>query len=187
MSDENFKKALAEVLGVEGGYSDLAADRGGKTSYGITEGVARGVPWLYEGDMRDLPLELAEEIYWKNYWDTNRLKLQAVSDIIEEVAREIFEQAVNTGVYPTAKRVQRVLNILNRDESLYSDMKVDGWLGATTRRAIEKLCHHGDVRYLLQWLNVAQGKHYFDLCENDPSQEVFARGWVDKRVEVRGG
>lgn len=187
MSDENFKQALAELLGVEGGYSNLAADRGGKTSYGITESVATGSPWLYEGDMRDLPLELAEEIYWKNYWDTKRLRLQAVSEIHGEVAREIFEQAVNTGVYSTAKRVQRVLNILNRDESLYPDMKVDGWLGMATHAAMIELKQAGDSRYLLQWLNVAQGRHYFDLCENDPSQEAFARGWVDKRVQVKGG
>ena len=32
-----FERALAELLGLEGGYSDHAADRGGRTNWGVTD------------------------------------------------------------------------------------------------------------------------------------------------------
>ena len=179
-----FEEALADLLGIEGGFSDIEADRGGKTNWGITERVARGSPYFYQGDMRDLPFDLAARIYREQYWDERHLQLTAMAESSGAVAKEIFDQAVNIGVYQTAKYVQRVLNILNREEILYADLKVDGWLGVGSRAAVDTLIGADDEHYLLQWLNVAQGRHYFDLCESDPKQEAFARGWVDKRVQV---
>lgn len=187
-TDKAFEQALAEVLGIEGGYSDIKEDRGGKTNYGITEAVARGEPYNYTGDMRELPFELAKQIYYEGYWEASRLKLDKISRFAPAgLPGEIFEQAVNTGVYRTAKRVQRVLNMLNRDESLYPDLKVDGWLGAKAREAFKFLMEADDYDNILRWLNVAQGAYYMELLENDPTQEAFARGWISKRVIVKGG
>ena len=53
----NFDQAFDALLEHEGGYSDHAADPGGKTRYGITEVVARSHG--YRGDMRELPLDAA--------------------------------------------------------------------------------------------------------------------------------
>ena len=132
-----FEIALAELLGIEGGFSDIAEDRGGKTNWGITEGVARGEPYNYGGDMRNLPVDLMQRIYREGYWDVRRLQLSNVATTTSTpIASEIFEQAVNTGVYRTGKRVQRVLNVLNRDEKLYEDMTVDGWLWSNTVAAM---------------------------------------------------
>ncbi len=203
----HFEIALSEVLGIEGGYSDIKQDRGGKTNWGITEGLARS--YGYDGEMKHLPFELAKRIYEDEFWNHRRLKLSLVAEIgliiateydpssateldpaiaskiVPAIAYEIFEQAVNTGIRNTAKRVQRVLNIMNRDESIYLDLKVDGWLGTSTRDAIKKIVIvKSEAIYLMKWLNIAQGAHYFALCEQDPSQETFARGWADKRVKV---
>jgi len=186
MDENNFKMALAELLEIEGAYSDVGADRGGKTTWGITEALARREPWCYEGPMNELPLELAERIYLLEYWNHRRLSLDAMTEAGgASVAREVFEQAVNTGQYLTAKRCQRVLNVLNRDEALFYDLKVDGWLGRATRDAISVLYREplGETDILI-WLNIAQGRHYFDLLESDPSQEAFARGWARKRVKL---
>ena len=188
MESKAFEKALEELLGIEKGYSDQAADRGGRTNWGITEKVARGKPYFYDGDMRELPLALAKRIYREQYWDVRRLKLEEVARLTSpEVASEIFEQAVNTGVTSTARRVQEeVLNTLNRDEILYPDLNVDGWLGKKAAEAFNVLMGAGDHDYLLMVLNVAQGKHYLQLAMADPSQEAFLRGWVAKRVTVKG-
>ena len=177
-----FEEVLAEVLGIEGGYSDTPADRGGKTNWGVTETLVR--VYGYMGPMHKLPLGKARDIYQAEFWENRRLQLDVIAEISGPVATEIFEQAVNTGVKGTALRVQRVLNVLNRDEKLYPDLKLDGFLWDNVRSAIRTLRAKGDGTYLLQWLNVAQGAHYFQLCEADPSQETFARGWIDKRVKV---
>ena len=54
----NFDDAIKRVLMHEGGYSDHAADPGGKTMFGITEAVAREVG--YRGNMDELPLDYSE-------------------------------------------------------------------------------------------------------------------------------
>jgi hypothetical protein len=54
----NFLTAFDKLLKHEGDYSDHKDDPGGKTRYGITEAVAREVG--YRGDMRELPLDLAQ-------------------------------------------------------------------------------------------------------------------------------
>ena len=177
-----FEEVLAEVLGIEGGYSDTPADRGGKTNWGVTETLARA--YGYTGSMHELPLGEAKRIYRAEFWDNRRLQLDVIAEMSGSVAAEIFEQAVNTGVKGTAVRVQRVLNVLNRDEDLYPDLKLDGFLWNNARNAIKALMSFGGEKYLLRWLNVAQGAHYFQLCESDPTQETFARGWIDKRVKV---
>ncbi len=53
-----FETAFALLLGHEGEFSDHPDDPGGKTRYGVTEAVARETG--YKGDMRELPLELAQ-------------------------------------------------------------------------------------------------------------------------------
>ena len=182
MSSPIFEEVLAEVLGIEGGYSDTPADRGGKTNWGVTETLARA--YDYTGPMHELPLGEAKRIYQAEFWDNHRLQLDVIAEISGPVAAEIFEQAVNTGTKRTAVRVQRVLNVLNRDEKLYPDLKLDGLLWNNARSAIQTLMAKDNGQYLLQWLNVAQGAHYLWLCESDPTQETFARGWIDKRVKI---
>lgn len=120
-----FDKALKDLLGIEGGYSDHASDRGGKTRYGITESVAqkRG----YQGPMHDLPLELAQRIYREDYWEVNRL--DPISEWDEAVALELFDTGVNQGARVAARYLQRALNLLNRRGSTFSNLEVDGLIG----------------------------------------------------------
>ncbi len=185
---ESFAKALGELMGFEvgpeGSYGDHPSDRGGKTNWGITEAAARRNG--YEGDMRELPFEVARRIYHEDYWACDRVRLDLLTGVAgHSIASEVFEQGVNTGVVRTAKRVQRVLNVLNRGERLYKDLKVDGWLGDATQEAVEALRKAGDLDDLFRWLNIAQGAHYLAVIENDPTQEQedFARGWA-RRVEM---
>ena len=56
-----FDRCVNKVIELEGGYSDHSCDRGGKTKYGITQRTAR--EHGYTGDMRDLTLEEAKDIY----------------------------------------------------------------------------------------------------------------------------
>lgn len=187
MSSQSFEKALAELLGVEKGYVDHEADTGGATNWGVTVAAARRNG--YKGDMRDYPVEHAKQVYWKDYWIEKHIRLDTLDSIVGvDIVSEIFEQGVNTGVVRTCKRVQRVLNVLNRAEDLYHDLKVDGWLGTNARCAMGVLKRAGDLDDLYRWLNIAQGARYFEILEGDPDQdqEAFARGWA-RRVKVKRG
>jgi len=102
----NFDSSFDLLLKHEGGFSDHAADPGGKTRYGITEAVAREVG--YRGDMRELPMDLAKRIYKDRYWDT--VKAEQLPPAVRYV---VFDAAVNSGSGQAAKWLQRALGVVD--------------------------------------------------------------------------
>lgn len=111
-----FEDAFAILLEQEGGYSDDPEDSGGKTRYGITEAVARENGYL--GDMRDLPLDVARAIYKLRYWEAVGCDYYPWP-----LSLYVFDCAVNQGVEPAKKMLQRALDTVQ-----------DGVIGPTTRR-----------------------------------------------------
>jgi len=78
--------AIERLLAREGGYSDHAADRGGKTNFGIS---SKAYPDL---DVSKLTRDDAAQIYKRDYWDA------IGADQLDPKIREIaFDAAVNHG------------------------------------------------------------------------------------------
>ncbi len=83
---ENFERALKLVLDHEGGYVNDPDDPGGETKYGISK---RAYPSL---DIKNLTVEQAAGIYWRDYWDACSCdQLAYPMDIT------VFDTAVNCG------------------------------------------------------------------------------------------
>jgi len=178
-----FERALQHTLGIEGGFSADAADSGGATRWGITEAVAR--EFGYQGEMKDLPLEFAADVYRQKYW--NLLQLDLVAALNEQVATELFDTAVNTGVSFAGKSLQRALNVFNREQNDFPDIDVDGIIGPSTLRSLRAyLAIRGiaGVRVLHAALNCLQGSFYLELAERRPKDEKFVYGWFNQRVVV---
>ena len=116
-----FDDAFTKLLGHEGGYSDNAADTGGKTMYGITETVARANG--YTGDMRALPVDVAKSIYKASYWTPCKC-----DELPDPVAFDVFDTAVNSGCAQSIKFLQRALNIGD-----------DGVIGPVTLKAVRSI------------------------------------------------
>jgi len=184
----NFEKAFRELILIEGGYVNNPYDPGGKTKYGITEKVAR--EFGYNGDMKMLPLELAEEIYEKLYWTPYKFDLIRNS----KIASELFEFTVNTGDGKLASKIlQRSYNVLNKNIQL----KEDGIIGKHTSDTINMYKFY---KSLFKTMNIFQGMFYIALAESDKetlhnmrnhketagsdSRKTFIRGWIDKRVSL---
>lgn len=148
----NFDVAFDTLLKHEGGYSDHAADPGGKTRFGITEAVAREVG--YRGDMRELPLDLAKRIYKDRYWDT--VKAEQLPPAVRYV---VFDAAVNSGPGQAAKWLQRALGVAD-----------DGVIGPKTLAAANAANPDAlKMRMLGQRLRFMAG------LTNWPA---FSRGWA---------
>jgi lysozyme family protein len=154
----NFLTAFDKLLKHEGGYSDHAADPGGKTSYGVTETVAREVG--YRGDMRELPIELAQRIYKDRYWNA----VQA-ENLPPDVRYIVFDGAVNSGVSQSIKWLQRACGV--RD---------DGVIGPVTIRAASTLHAEGLKRRIL-----AQRLRFMAKLPNWPA---FSRGWANRICDL---
>jgi len=174
-------KIINEVIRIEGGYVNDSSDSGGKTRYGITENVAR--VYGYKGKMKQLPKELAFEIYTKKYWDI--LKLDSIEALSHLIAEELADTGVNMGVGRAARFLQRSLNVLNNRQKYYADLVVDGQLGNKTITALKAYFLHRGTKgekVLHSMLNSLQGAFYVTLAERREKDQRFVFGWFDNRV-----
>lgn len=161
---DRFEKIFDYLLKVEGGYSDDEYDSGGKTKYGITEVEAR--KYGYKGHMRDMPLEIAKDIYYKKYFKGNRLD-EVVSD---KISLSICDWIVNSGSWG-AKKAQQALNIING-----SNLSVDGKIGNNTLFALNNV----NPEKFLQTYHELQRRFYRGIVASRPTQKVFLKGWLNR-------
>jgi lysozyme family protein len=157
----NFQTAFALLLGHEGDFSDHAADPGGKTRYGITEAVAREVG--YTGDMRELPLELAQRIYLEKYWKPIR-----ADDLPPGVRYAVFDGAVNSGPGQATRWLQRALGV-----------DADGVIGPQTLAAA-----YAQDANALRMRILAQRLRFMTSLTNWPA---FSRGWARRIADLMEG
>lgn len=154
----NFDQAFDILLRHEGGFSDHAADPGGKTRFGITEAVAREVG--YRGDMHELPLSLAKRIYKGSYWDAVRAE-----ELPEAIRYAVFDAAVNSGPRQAIRWLQRAAGV-----------KDDGIIGPKTLAAVRT----ADPERLLR-LVLAQRLRFMTGL---PNWTAFGRGWARRIADL---
>lgn len=176
--------SLSAVYVNEGGHANHKADRGGETIWGITEKTARS--YGYKGAMRDFPKHCtpakpicADLIYRTSYIDRPGYKPMAA--IEPAVFFELVDSAVLHGPPRASGWFQGGLNAI-----CGSGLQTDGVVGPKTIAAY-RTCQdqQGDVNLCLKMLETmdrAQLKFFEAIVARDPSQRVFLRGWVNKRV-----
>lgn len=174
---------LEDVIGIEGGYTNNPADSGGETIWGITAAVARVEG--YTGRMQDMSRDQAKQIYLRRFWIGP--KFADVSSRAPTIAAELFDTGVNCGTATASMMLQRALNVLNNQATLYPDLKVDGAIGPATLFALDaffKKRGKEGASVLLTILNCLQGERYVDLAERRQKDESFIYGWVKNRVVI---
>ena len=162
-----FNKFLNYIFKVEGGYTDDKNDRGGKTTWGITEEEARD--FGYTGDMQNLTKDFAKNIYLKKYYLGN--KLDKIID--DRVALSIFDWAVNSG-RRGIKKAQIVANKFG------ANLVIDGIIGNKKLEAINSM----NPEEFLKEYHELQRTFYKNLAAKDSTQEDFLKGWLN-RVEIK--
>jgi len=182
-----FEKAFQLTLGHEGGYVHDPTDLGGETY----KGIARKANPNWSGwsildnlkkDKKNFPKNLdadsslqshVKALYKNKYWDVN--KLDSVNN--QDCANEAFDTGVNMGVGIAAKFIQEALNLLNRNQQSYTDLKVDGAIGNITLGILNS---HPNPKAILKTMNGLQFMRYVDICKRNPSQERFFNGWLSR-------
>lgn len=176
-----FDEAIAALKPIEGGYTNDPADSGGPTNFGITQATARA--FGYVDPMDAMPRDVAVWIYRKRYWDA--LSLDPIALLAPDVAKELFDSAVNCGPDTAGKWLQRCLNVFNDGAAKWPDMTVDGRVGPITVdafRAFYTARGQLGMTVLLRALNSLQGAFYIGLAETQPKNERFVFGWIANRV-----
>lgn len=177
----SFDAAFERTVGLEGGYSNNSADKGGETMWGITAAVARAHGYL--GPMKDMPVLAAKDIYRQSYWLLIHLDL--VDPISQAISAEMFDAAVNLGAGVPVPFLQRALNVFNRQGNDYPDMLVDGLCGVQTASALKNFLAVRGARgepVMLAVLRSFRGVRYVEIAEKNPSQEIFEFGWWNRIV-----
>lgn len=181
LTKEQRRYLLEYIFLVEGGYFNHPNDPGGETMYGIikTEARANG----YNGAMRDLPREVACEIYLRKYWKNNGL--MKIESFI--VGLCIFDFFVNSGSRG-ATIAQETVNAIytNRTGSVQfgksvdaaglKPIAVDGQMGDKTFAAINKI----PPFVFISIYNVLQEDKYEDLMRNNGKLRSFDKGWENR-------
>lgn len=177
----NLQDTLTALIGREGRYSNNPSDKGGETMWGVTAAVARA--FGYTGSMELMPRETAMQIYRERYWV--QPGLDKINMLSAAVAEEMLDTGVNMGPATAGKFLQRSLNVLNKDQSLFPNLTVDGGIGKMTIAALKTYLDSrgNDGRtVLLRMLNALQSVRYIELAEANVSQEDFEFGWQLNRV-----
>ena len=177
-----FDEAFEHTVGKEGGYSNHPSDRGGETMWGITIAVARD--YGYSGNMKDMPVATAKEIYRKRYWD--KANLDEISKMSEELANKLFDIGVNMGIARAGIFLQTTLNAFNQQEKLYPDVLEDGDIGRRTLAALHSFYAKRGIlgaKVLLRAVNCLQGAFYIDISRTRKANEDFTFGWFANRID----
>jgi lysozyme family protein len=159
----SFSKAFAYLMQNEGGYVDNPNDTGGKTKFGITEGIYS----FYldrrasEDDMMSITKDIAQAVYKKFFWDP--LKLDEV--VSDGVATAIFDQVVNRGQSSVSRDVQRLIGV-----------KTDGIVGHLTIMAINE---QDPKEFIINFSRVTAFA-YKSIAANNPSKQEFLTGWINR-------
>lgn len=172
-------QVIDTVLANEGSYVNDARDAGGETMFGITIATARANG--YKGAMRDLPRDLAREIYKRQYVIAPGFDL--IAALSEPIAAELVDTGVNMGPTVPTRFLQRALNVLNNQGKDYADIVADGHSGPGTRAALKAFLAKRGVdgeRRLLALLNAFQGERYASLAEGRGANEAFMFGWLGR-------
>lgn len=148
MSAMNFEQAFEKLVGHEGGYVNHPADPGGETNFGISKRAYPGE------DIAGMTLDRAKTIYKRDYWGP------AACDSVPDGAKfDLFDMAVNSGVRPAIKTVQRA-----------AGQTPDGVIGPLTLQALQSM---PATRFVARF----NGER-LEFMAGLPTWPAFGRGWA---------
>lgn len=176
-----FSHAVRDLFYWEGHQpTNDPSDKGGPTSYGISLRLLKLLPLIESDlngdghvDIRDIHLmtpEKATAFYRKHFW--LHYQMQAIRS--ELVSTKMLNVFVNMRGKTAARVFQRALGCVG-----ISGIKEDGYIGPICQREINEFCV--DRRLTFTYLSAVRAQQesvYRLICQADPSQLKYLKGWV---------
>jgi lysozyme family protein len=163
MSSPNFDKVIGPLLVAEGGYVNNPDDPGGETNLGITWPVLKQAISLNllpdTTTIKSLTVDQAKIIYEELFWKPIKGDTLPIT-----MALYVFDSAVNQGISPAIKMLQRAL-----------DVAQDGLMGQATMSAVSKIRPWHTDRFMAYRAMRYQSTKNFDR---------FGEGWLIRLFET---
>lgn len=164
----NIDKLAPFILRWEGGFVNDPVDKGGATNMGVTIGTWRSVGYDKDGDgdidVDDLHLldkeDVIERVLRPHYW--NRWRADEILN--QSVANILVDWVWASGTHGI-KRPQHILGVTP-----------DGIVGPKTLAAVNSM----DPMELHFRIKNDRIKFIDEICQRDPSQERFRKGWMNR-------
>ena len=156
----NFDETMKIMFHVEGGKTDEASDRGGRTNLGITQRTYN--EWLKKhkkkpADVFNISKSTAYKIYKEGYWSVIK-----GDKLPHNVAKAMMSMALTDGPQDSIRFVQKLLGV-----------EVTGFMGPKTLAAIWSKCKKDD-KQLTKYILDAQKEKY------QRGQEEYRKGWGNR-------
>lgn len=148
------------MIANEGSYVFDKNDPGGETKYGISKMAYKSL------NIKELTLEQAKEIYWRDYWKAG--KIDEISDIF--IATQLLDFSVNLGIRGATIVLQRAL----RAGGII--VQEDGLIGPETLSATKNL----EPSILLAAMKAEAAGYYRVIAAKNPSQRKSLSGWLNR-------
>lgn len=191
--------AVSKLLGVEGGFVDDRADRGGATKYGISLRFLKAegsIDHNHDGlkdfdldmdgdidgaDVRNLTMSGAVGLYHRCFWEAENCEA-----LPEPIGEMLFDQAVNGGLLAAKKLLQRAVNACAVHIHGVARLKVDGGIGAKTLAAMAAVIDHPGIGIdgLAEAYREQARSRYRAIALADRSQRKFLKGWLNRADEL---
>ena len=167
---KRFEDYLSVILKQEGGdkFHKVADDPGSTTKLGISLKFYKTIkPDATDKDIENLTYKDVVPLYKKYSWDACNL-----DEIKNELLKlHIFSHAVNRGIKPAVKLIQRIVGAED-----------DGKLGKTTAMMINS---YRDQPELVNGYATARKVDYENIVANNPKLKKFLIGWYNRVDKTR--
>jgi len=159
---KDFEMSFDRVIGHEGGFQNMAGDRGnwtgGKVGVGLQKGTKFGISAMSypDIDIENLTVEAAKIIYYKDWW----LPLQ-MNHFKPAMQYQMFDAAINHGRVSATKMLQRAIGVND-----------DGIIGSQTLKEKYKI----EVNDLIL-LFIAERISFFTKIQ---TFDAYGKGWMNR-------
>lgn len=185
------------VLGIEGGHSFGAGDRGGETQYGVSLRFLKATGAIdadHDGfgdldlnmdhvldgqDIRLITPAIAHDLFQKHFYVA-----PGFWRLPRPIDAAMFDQAVNGGTTAAIKILQRALNAVFRTALGLEPLKIDGGLGPLTRKRAELAHISREDDSLMVEIRAAAKARYLAIIAADPSQAKWKNGWLARAARL---
>lgn len=160
---ENLDRSLELMFGHEGGYVNVATDKGGPTKYGITHrtlAAHRGVSRVTAEQVKAMNIAEARDIYIESYWSQS-----GADQLPAGLDYAVFDFGVNSGPPTAVKRLQKIVGTAQ-----------DGWVGPETVRAVA--AYPGGLQQLIRDYCDERMRYLRSLKSSKTGFPVNGRGWT---------
>ena len=173
------ERLINMILQHEGNFAFLPDDKGGMTYKGIArncnpkwegwEIIDEHLPLKHNQEIKSSKLDnLVIEFYIKKFYKP--CKIEEINNFL--LSGHIICHAVNCGIRPTIKLLQKTINKVYQTE-----ISVDGKIG---KKTLEYCCKEDKIEKLIQQFIIERNAFYTKITKNKPSQKKFLKGWLNR-------